>query len=157
MSKSSKDISTIYSCLLVMKKDNGLPFLSDKYLDEYAPTISLSKLLLLKRNEKNTENKGCFDILIARKIKSMEHILENNTDILKKYLPYINNINDFDAVGILLESKIDDIFKIAYEKYCETIEKSLEQYKDTENILLGKNGIDKKKKSKILSLSNNQK
>ncbi len=152
MSKDSQIISTIYSCLSVIKKDNGFPWLSEEYLNKYVPTIPLSKLILLKKNEKNIANKGNFDILIARKIRSMEHLLKNNPDVLEGYLAIIDDINDIDAICILLESNVEDIFSMVYDKYCEMYEQELQKDKRLENVLSAKVGINDKKKAKIISI-----
>ena len=59
----------------------------------------------------------------------MEHIFNNNPNILEKYLPTIEDINNIDAISILLETKNDKIFAIAHQKYCIIIERDLSKDK----------------------------
>jgi hypothetical protein len=82
----------------------------------------------------------------------MEHLLKNNPDVLEGYLAIIDDINDIDAICILLESNVEDIFSMVYDKYCEMYEQELQKDKRLENVLSAKVGINDKKKAKIISI-----
>ncbi len=129
-------VKNLYTCLFVLGRTDIYEGLRDKYLKEHISSIPLRHMIMFWRNEKNMYTKEKMENLLARKIMSMDFILNNNPDILENYLPVIRDISSLDAITTLMQSKNDTIFDIVYPKYCELFDAHLEQDNRLNNIVL---------------------
>ena len=116
-------VNDLYTSLSVMDKNTQY---GDELVSEKVKNIPGQFLLTSWKNSKSEIQKEKFEILIAKKLNSLNAILQYN-DVPRIYLEYLELVSSIDAIVELLDNLNEKVRTIAYEKYRLFFDKYLEE------------------------------
>ena len=116
-------VNDLYTSLRVMDKNTQY---GDELVSEKVKNIPGQFLLTSWKNSKSEIQKEKFEILIAKKLNSLNAILQYN-DVPRIYLEYLELVSSIDAIVELLDNLNEKVRTIAYEKYRLFFDKYLEE------------------------------
>ena len=116
-------VNDLYTSLRVMDKNTQY---GDELVSEKVKNIPGQFLLTSWKNSKSEIQKEKFELLIAKKLNSLNAILQCN-DVPRIYLEYLELVSSIDAIVELLDNLNEKVRTIAYEKYRLFFDKYLEE------------------------------